>query len=90
MDTPELQVAGPVATITLRRPDQANRLTPDDLAALAGALHDMGVRNYALQLFRPQGCRNRPLKAAALAGYPGKDLLQRLDALFPNFKVRQG
>lgn len=67
-----------------------NLLAEDDLASLAGTLHDMGVRNYALQLFRPQGCRNRPLKAAALAGYPGKDLLQRLDALFPNFTVRQG
>lgn len=33
--TPELQIDGAIATITLRRPDQANRLGPDDLAALA-------------------------------------------------------
>ena len=31
---PELTIAGAVATITLRRPAQANRLEPDDLGAL--------------------------------------------------------
>ena len=31
---PELAVEGRIATITLRRPDQANRLGPDDLSAL--------------------------------------------------------
>ncbi len=35
MSTPELSIAGAVATITLRRPQEANRLGPDDLAALA-------------------------------------------------------
>lgn len=35
MALPELEVADRVATITLRRPEQANRLGPDDLAALA-------------------------------------------------------
>ncbi len=35
MNTPELLVNGAVATITFRRPEQANRLTPDDLATLA-------------------------------------------------------
>lgn len=33
--TPELRVDGAVATITLRRPQQANRLEPDDLAAIS-------------------------------------------------------
>lgn len=32
--TPALHVEGAVATITLRRPQQANRLEPDDLAAI--------------------------------------------------------
>ena len=36
MGTPELRIDGGVARITLRRPEQANRLEPDDLAALAG------------------------------------------------------
>jgi enoyl-CoA hydratase len=34
-DLPELALDGLVATITLRRPHKANRLGPDDLAALA-------------------------------------------------------
>lgn len=33
--TPDLRIHGHVATITLRRPEQANRLGVDDLAALA-------------------------------------------------------
>jgi enoyl-CoA hydratase len=33
--TPELRLDGAVATITLRRPQQANRLEPDDLAAIS-------------------------------------------------------
>jgi enoyl-CoA hydratase len=33
--TPELRIDGAVATITLRRPQQANRLEPDDLAAIS-------------------------------------------------------
>jgi enoyl-CoA hydratase/carnithine racemase len=32
--TPELRIDGAVATLTLRRPQQANRLEPDDLAAI--------------------------------------------------------
>jgi enoyl-CoA hydratase/carnithine racemase len=32
--TPELRIEGAIATITLRRPRQANRLEPDDLAVL--------------------------------------------------------
>ena len=48
MSTPELSIAGTVATVTLRRPDEANRLGPDDLAALADHFAtinaDAGVR----------------------------------------------
>jgi enoyl-CoA hydratase len=35
MSTPDLHIHGAVATITLRRPQQANRLEPDDLAAIS-------------------------------------------------------
>jgi enoyl-CoA hydratase/carnithine racemase len=45
--TPTLEVAHPVATLTLRRPQSANRLGPDDLEAvmghLAAANRDPGV-----------------------------------------------
>ncbi|MES2532836.1 MAG: enoyl-CoA hydratase-related protein [Pseudomonadota bacterium] len=43
MHTPELTVAGAVATITLRRPDQANRLTPEDLATLASHIAEVNA-----------------------------------------------
>lgn len=48
--TPELTVDGAVATITLRRPDQANRLTPDDLAQLAMLLAQVNAMPGVLVL----------------------------------------
>ena len=48
--TPELTVDGAVATITLRRPDQANRLTPDDLAQLAALLAQVNAMPAVLVL----------------------------------------
>jgi enoyl-CoA hydratase len=47
---PELVVAGPVATITLRRPDMANRLEPEDLATLRGFIRDVNARRDVLVL----------------------------------------
>ena len=48
--TPELTVDGAVATISLRRPDQANRLTPDDLAQLAVLLAQVNAMPAVLVL----------------------------------------
>lgn len=50
MSTPELSFDGPVATITLRRPEQANRLSPDDLAVLAGHIAAVNARPEVLVL----------------------------------------
>lgn len=50
MELPELQCAGPVATITLRRPEQANRLTPEDLATLAEQIAAVNARPELLVL----------------------------------------
>lgn len=50
MELPELQCAGPVATITLRRPEQANRLTPEDLATLAEQIAAANARPELLVL----------------------------------------
>jgi enoyl-CoA hydratase len=50
MDTPELTIAGAVATITLRRPEQANRLEPDDLAVLAGHIAQVNAAEEVLVL----------------------------------------
>ncbi|HEY4296206.1 MAG TPA: enoyl-CoA hydratase/isomerase family protein [Paraburkholderia sp.] len=47
---PELSVAGRIATITLRRPDMANRLDPDDLDTLRGYLRDVNEQRDVLVL----------------------------------------
>jgi len=50
MSTPELSVSGAIATITLRRPEQANRLSPDDLATLAGHIATINATPQVLVL----------------------------------------
>jgi len=50
MSTPELQIDGPVATITLRRPAQANRLGPEDLVALAEHITSVNAADAVLVL----------------------------------------
>ncbi|KDB07266.1 Enoyl-CoA hydratase/isomerase [Burkholderia sp. lig30] len=47
---PELAVAGRIATITLRRPEIANRLEPDDLDTLRGFIRDVNARPDVLVL----------------------------------------
>ncbi|MGF6597719.1 enoyl-CoA hydratase [Paraburkholderia sp. GAS448] len=47
---PELTVAGPIATITLRRPDMANRLEPEDLDTLRSFIRDVNTRREVLVL----------------------------------------
>lgn len=53
MDTPALHIDGPLATITLRRPERANLIGPDDLVTLAGHIAtvdaDPAVRVLRLQ-----------------------------------------
>ena len=47
---PELTVASQIATITLRRPEMANRLEPEDLATLRGFIRDVNARRDVLVL----------------------------------------
>jgi enoyl-CoA hydratase len=47
---PELTVTAPTATITLRRPEMANRLEPEDLATLRGFIGDVNARRDVLVL----------------------------------------
>lgn len=49
-ELPELHVDGSVATITLRRPAQANRLGADDLEQLAGHIATVNARDEVLVL----------------------------------------
>lgn len=53
---PELSVAGRIATITLRRPDVANRLEPADLDTLRGYIRDVnGQRDVLVLRLAAQG-----------------------------------
>jgi pyruvate formate lyase activating enzyme len=63
-------------------------LNEDDLREIANTLAGMGVKNYALQVFRSQGCKTKALKSTALAGYPGEDVVQAISGLFQNFSYR--
>jgi enoyl-CoA hydratase len=50
MGEPQLSIDGAIATITLRRPAQANRLTPDDLRCVAGLIGEVHARPQVLVL----------------------------------------
>lgn len=65
-------------------------LSQDEVRALAATLAGLGVRNYALQLFRAQGCTDSLLNAAAAAGYPDAPTLAAIGALFEHFTLRRG
>jgi enoyl-CoA hydratase/carnithine racemase len=50
MPTPELHIDRSIARITLRRPEQANRLEPDDLAVIEAHLTEVNARPEVLVL----------------------------------------
>ncbi|NDP37945.1 MAG: anaerobic ribonucleoside-triphosphate reductase activating protein [Rhodoferax sp.] len=60
-----------------------------DILALAQGLQAMGVRHYALQVFRATGSRDARLTAASTLGYPGAELLARIAPMFDSFSLRQ-
>ncbi len=62
--------------------------TADGLWALARELSELGVRRYAVQRFRPQGCADAGLREAAEPDFPPEDLCRRIGALFPSFTLR--
>ncbi len=61
--------------------------TTEGLEELAATLASMGVKRYALRYFRQQGCRNLQLERVP-QGFPGPDTLARIQALFPQFVLR--
>jgi len=63
-------------------------LSETEILELAQTLVAMGVKNYALQSFRAQGCKTKALKATAIAGFPSEKLVQQLAEMFPNFSYR--
>lgn len=62
--------------------------TGQDILALAQTLSAMGVRHYALQVFRSTGCADQRLHTGSVAGYPGADCIARVSALFETFTFR--
>lgn len=50
MGTPQLHIDNTLATISLQRPDKANRLTPQDLEALAGHIEQVNRDERVLVL----------------------------------------
>jgi pyruvate formate lyase activating enzyme len=67
----------------------ASLLSERDILDLARTLAQMGVRNYALQVFRKQGCASDELHAAIHPGYPSAPLVSQVAALFPAFTLRR-
>lgn len=67
----------------------ASLLSEADLLNLAQTLAHMGLRDYALQVFRKQGCADAGLNASILPGYPSAPLIEQISALFPSFTLRR-
>ncbi len=63
-------------------------LSEGEVAELAQTLAGMGVRNFALQGFRAQGCKSSDLKKVSGTGALGEDLVRRVSGLFPKFTLR--
>ncbi|MEO7496164.1 MAG: anaerobic ribonucleoside-triphosphate reductase activating protein [Massilia sp.] len=55
---------------------------------LADDLAQLGVRHYALQMFRAQGCGNKTLADSAASGYLDAATLARIGARFDSFTLR--
>jgi pyruvate formate lyase activating enzyme len=65
-------------------------LAADALPTLAGSLAQLGVRHYALQEFRPQGCASRELAASCTAPFlENASLSAAIAPLFDSFCVRR-
>jgi len=63
--------------------------TEQDILVLAQTLNTMGVRNYALQVFRSTGCQSDNLNVTSTATYPSADLIANVSALFEDFILRR-
>ncbi|QGZ57111.1 anaerobic ribonucleoside-triphosphate reductase activating protein [Paraburkholderia acidiphila] len=64
-------------------------LPESEILKLAQTLSAMNITNYALQVFRTEGCADDQLNAVSMAGYPDPALIGRIAALFPAFTLRR-
>ena len=63
-------------------------LSNSDLAGMARDLAARGVKHYAIQAFRSQGCRDKGLRWNTERDYPLQDVGENLAGLFEDFLVR--
>lgn len=63
-------------------------LQDEAIADLAISLSGMGIKNYALQVFRPTGCQDHSLNKITRSNYPDGAMLQKITPLFPSFLIR--
>lgn len=65
-----------------------NLLTPDDIEEIAETLQKMGAKRFALQRFRPDGCRDEGLNSAHHEIVWSEPFLQKIAARFATFLLR--
>ena len=58
------------------------------LLEIAHTLAGLGVRNYVLQNFRGQGCKDAHLNACTGGSYPSSALVSHIGAMFEQFTLR--
>lgn len=63
--------------------------TEQDLLALGQILHAMGVRKYAMQVFRRTGCQDQLLNVTSTAAYPSAGLIAEFSTMFDDFVLRR-
>jgi len=61
----------------------------DSLLRLAEELRNMGVRNYVLQEFRPQGCADEKTSSYPVQEFLDEELCDRIAAMCASFSVRR-
>lgn len=64
-------------------------LSETQLLQLAHTLAGMGVKTYALQVFRMQGCSDPVLNNSMTGNYPSPGLVEQIGKLFHRFTLRR-
>lgn len=63
-------------------------ISSDELLQLAQNLADYGVRNYAVQVFRTQGCIDESLNTVPIHNWPETAVVNQIADLFDSFVLR--
>lgn len=63
-------------------------ISEGELLVLAQTLAGMGVQNYALQVFRKQGCDNEALAVVSANDFPSQNLVRKIEEKFQRLTLR--